>query len=317
MKDSFNRDIKYLRISVTELCNLRCQYCMPEEGIPKKSHESMLRNEDMVSIAKAAASLGIEKIRITGGEPLVKRGIVQLCKDISSINGIEELCLTTNGIMLENMAQPLKDAGVTRINLSLDTLKADKYKKITRTGCFEEFMKGYNALKEAKFDKVKINVVLIKGFNDDEIEDFVELTRNEDIEVRFIEMMPIGRDLKFDFGEYMPCEEVLKKVPELEGEEEVSGVAELYKLPDGEGRVGLIKPISCDFCESCNKIRITSDGKIKPCLHLEKEYNIKGLNFEEMTEVLKTAIFEKPERREELGHGQLSQAGRNMNQIGG
>ena len=317
MKDSFDRDIKYLRISVTELCNLRCSYCMAEHGVLKKRHDEMLRNEEIVAIARAAASLGIEKIRITGGEPLVKHGIVELCRDISNIDGINELCITTNGILLKDLALPLKEAGVTRINISLDTMKPEKYKSITRIGEYRDFQEGYESLKKANFEKTKMNVVLIKGFNDDEIKDFVYLTLEEDIEIRFIELMPIGEDLNFSLGEYMPCEDVLKVVPELESTEKISGVANIYKLPNAKGRVGLIRPISCDFCGTCDKLRVTADGKIKPCLHLGNEYDVKDLEFEEVKRVLEQCIVEKPARREILGHGNISKAGRNMNQIGG
>ncbi len=317
MKDSFKRDITYLRISVTELCNLRCGYCMPAEGLPKKSHMDMLRYEEILDAAKAAVSLGITKIRITGGEPLVKKGIIDLCKDIAAIDGLKELCVTTNGTLLEEMAQQLKDAGVNRINLSLDTLNPEKFKKITRTGDFASIQRGMAAMKKANFDKVKINTVLIGGFNDDEIEDFVNLTLDDDIEVRFIELMPIGDNLDFK-GEFISCDEVLKKMPALEPvEKDEAGVATLYKLPEGKGKVGLIRPISCDFCEECNKIRLTADGKIKPCLHLEDEHCLKGEDYEGMRKIIEESVLQKPERRKELGEGNLSQAGRNMNQIGG
>ncbi len=317
MRDTFNREIEYLRISVTELCNLRCAYCMSEEGVFKKQHDEMLRNEEIVDVVKCAAKLGIRKVRITGGEPLVKKGIIELCRDIKKIKGIDELCITTNGILLKEMARPLKEAGVNRINLSIDTMKEDRYKRITRSGELTSLAESCRELRKVEFDKIKINVVLIKGFNDDEIKDFVEITQNEDVEVRFIELMPIGENLNFDLGTYMPCEEVLKIVPELTTNENFSGVADLYSLPNAKGKVGLIKPISCEFCDTCNKIRITADGKIKPCLHMKKEYNIKGLNTKEIEEMLIKTIKEKPKRREKLGDGHKSRAGRYMNQIGG
>lgn len=317
MIDNYNRKINYLRVSVTELCNLRCRYCMPEEGITKRNHEEMMTAEETLMAIKAAAELGINKIRITGGEPLVKRGIVKLCDAISKISGINEVCITTNGILLPQMAADLKSAGVDRLNISLDTLNSEKFHYITRVGQLQDVLDGIEAAEKAGFENTKINCVLMGGFNDDEIEAFVNLTREKAIEVRFIELMPIGGGIGFDKQQFVSCEEVLKRVPELESLDKEEGVAKLYQLPGAPGRVGLIRPISCEFCEGCNKIRLTADGKIKPCLHSDQEIALKGLMQDEMTETLKKAILEKPERREELDADNPSQAGRDMNQIGG
>lgn len=317
MIDNYNRRINYLRVSVTELCNLRCRYCMPEEGITKRNHEEMMTAEETLMAIKAAAELGINKIRITGGEPLVKRGIVKLCDAISKISGINEVCITTNGILLPQMATDLKAAGVDRLNISLDTLNPEKFHYITRIGQLQDVLDGMEAAEKAGFENTKINCVLMGGFNDDEIEDFVNITREKPIEVRFIELMPIGGGIGFDKQQFVSCEEVLKRVPELESLDKEEGVAKLYQLPGAPGRVGLIRPISCEFCEGCNKIRLTADGKIKPCLHSDQEIALKGLMQDEMTETLKKAILEKPERREELDADNPSQAGRDMNQIGG
>ena len=317
MIDKYGRQIDYMRISVTELCNLRCRYCMPEEGIVKRDHEEMITAEETIDAVKAAVSLGVKKIRVTGGEPLVKRGIVELCENIAAVDGVEELCMTTNGTLLPGYARELRAAGVDRVNISLDTLKADRYREITRIGELSEALSGIEAAFEAGFEKVKINTVLMGGFNDDEIEDFVRLTIDRPLEVRFIELMPIGGGIEFEKARFISCVRVLESVPGLEPLDMTDGVAAMYALPGAKGRVGLIRPISCDFCEGCNKIRLTADGMLKPCLHSGAEISIKGRSREEMTEVIREAILSKPQMRETLDAENPSHAGRNMNSIGG
>ena len=317
MIDKYGRQIDYMRISVTELCNLRCRYCMPEEGIVKRDHEEMMTAEETIDAVKAAVSLGVKKIRVTGGEPLVKRGIVELCENIAAVDGVEELCMTTNGTLLPGYARELRAAGVDRVNISLDTLKADRYREITRIGELSEALSGIEAAFEAGFEKVKINTVLMGGFNDDEIEDFVRLTIDRPLEVRFIELMPIGGGIEFEKARFISCVRVLESVPGLEPLDMTDGVAAMYALPGAKGRVGLIRPISCDFCEGCNKIRLTADGMLKPCLHSGAEISIKGRSREEMTEVIREAILSKPQMRETLDAENPSHAGRNMNRIGG
>ncbi len=317
MKDHYDRDITYMRVSVTELCNLRCRYCMPEEGIAKRAHEDMMTAEETIMAVKAGASLGISKIRITGGEPLVKRGIVKLCGAIAEIPEIKELCMTTNGILLPQFAMELKEAGVSRFNISLDTLNPKKYRHITRIGDLEDAMAGIRAASAAGFSNLKINNVLMGGFNDDEIREFVNLTKRYPIEVRFIELMPIGGGIGLGKAGFVSCDRVLEKVPELEPLDREVGVARLYALPDAAGSVGLIRPVSCAFCEGCNKIRLTADGKLKPCLHSSQEIPLKGLTQPQMEDVLRSAIMDKPQRREALHVDSPSQAGRDMNQIGG
>lgn len=320
MIDNYGREINYMRISVTDLCNLRCRYCMPEDGVCKRRHEDMMHMDEFITAARAAVSLGVTKIRITGGEPLVKRGIVKFCKELGQLDGLKELCITTNGVLLAQHAQGLKDAGVTRLNISLDTLKADKFTDITRIGDIQTVFDGIEAAKEAGFTDIRMNVVLMKGFNDDEISDFVALTKDQTVDVRFIELMPIGEGLDASDLGYISCSAVLDAVPELEpisGKTTYDGVAQMYKLPGSKGRVGLIRPLSCEFCGSCNKIRLTADGMIKPCLHLEGEYPLKGLSEDEMREVLKQSIMQKPKARDVMDETNRSKAGRNMNMIGG
>ena len=317
MIDNYGRNIDYMRISVTELCNLRCRYCMPEEGIRKRPHEEMMTAEETVQAARAAAELGIRKIRITGGEPLVKRGITRLCRSIAGIEGIEELCITTNGILLPELGRELKEAGVDRVNIILDTLDPEKYRYITRLGELKDALAGIDAAFDAGFEKIKINNVLMGGFNDDEIEDFVKLTADRPLEVRFIELMPIGGGIGFDKTQFISCREVLERVPQLEPLDVTDGVASMYRLPGAKGRVGLIRPISCEFCEGCNKIRLTADGMLKPCLHSPAEISIRGRNAEEMKELIREAVYQKPQMRDALDAENPSRAGRDMNMIGG
>lgn len=317
MKDRFNREINYMRISVTDLCNLRCRYCMPAEGVPKKDHREMMTWEEIFNAAHAAADLGIDKIRLTGGEPLVKHGIVDICRGISEIEGIHELCMTTNGTLLPEYADSLKKAGVNRLNVSIDTLSPKKFRELTRGGDLMDVLDGLRAADDAGFENLKVNVVLVKGLNDDEIEDFVELTRSVNMEVRFIELMPVGEAIGYDRNQFMSAECVLQKAPELVSMNREAGVARLYSLPGAKGRVGLIRPISCEFCEGCNKIRLTADGKVKPCLHSNQEFSLKGKSPAEMKEIIKEAILSKPERRDQLDELNPSKAGRDMNEIGG
>lgn len=313
MKDRFGRNITYLRISVTDLCNLRCKYCMPESGVESLCHSDILSIEEIVEIVKVASRNGIKKIRLTGGEPLVRRGFINLCKQISEINEIEDIAITTNGVYLKSMADELFENKVRRINFSLDTLVKEKYNDITRRNDFDKTMESlFYAIK--KGFKVKINVVLIGGFNDDEIEDFVNLANKYDLEVRFIELMQIGETANWSKDKFVSNKIVLEKVPKLEFDG-VSGVAKIYKIKGQKGRIGLISPISCSFCEDCNRIRLTSDGKLKPCLHSKDEINLKGLSGEELEEVFKRGIFEKPEKHH-LEDGK-SESARDMNKIGG
>ena len=317
MTDPFGRSITYLRISVTELCNLRCRYCMPEEGVCKKSHTDMLTEEEMIQAIEAAASLGITKLRITGGEPLVKKNILSICRRAAAVPGIREVCLTTNGILLPELAVPLKEAGVSRLNLSLDTLDPKKYTDITRNGSLDAFWKGFHAAMDAGFQKIKLNAVLIGGFNTDEIVPLAELTKQYPVDMRFIEMMPMCDSADFPQEAYIPITRVLEKLPDAQPVPKDGGVAKLYRLPGALGNIGLISPVSAHFCGECNRIRLTADGKVKPCLHSDAEYSLKGLSFDGMREQLERAIRNKPSWHGDLDARHRSQARRNMNQIGG
>ena len=317
MIDRLGRDITYLRISVTELCNLRCRYCMPAEGVCKKRHDEMMTEDELITAVSAAAALGIRKLRITGGEPLVKRNILSICRRAAAVPGIEEVCLTTNGILLPSLASQLKEAGVRRLNLSLDTLDPAKYAHMTRLGKLEDFYAGLDAALAAGFDKIKLNTVLIGGFNDDEIVPLARLTEKYPVDVRFIELMPMYDG--GDFGEqaFLPCDTVLEKLPQATAVPPDGGVAKLYRLPGAMGNIGLISPLSAHFCGDCNRLRLTADGRLKPCLHHGTEYPLKGLDFEGMKAVMEQAIWNKPQWHGKLDARHRSGAGRNMNEIGG
>lgn len=317
MIDRLGRDITYLRISLTDKCNLRCRYCMPEEGVCKRAHHEMMNEDETVTAVEVAASLGIRKIRLTGGEPLVKKNIVSICRRVANVPGIKEVCLTTNGILLPELAKTLREAGVNRVNLSLDTLDPQKYAYITRIGKLEQFRSGLEAALEAGFDKVKINAVLIGGFNDDEIGKLANLTMDYPVDMRFIELMPIQDHDEFGASAYVPYFRVLEKLPEAVPVAKDGGVAKLYRLPGAKGNIGLISPINAHFCSECNRLRLTADGKLKPCLHSGDEYSIKGLDREEMKAVFEQAIWNKPAWHGDLDAVHRSQAGRNMNEIGG
>lgn len=315
MKDTFDREITYLRLSVTELCSLRCRYCMGEEGVCKKRHEDMLREDEMIAAVEAAAALGITKVRITGGEPLVKKNILSICRRTAAVPGIREVCLTTNGIALPEYAAELKAAGVRRINISLDTLSREKYAEITRRDRLADALKGLEAALSAGFEKVKINTVLLGGFNTDEIVSLAELTRKYPVDVRFIELMPMREG--FPPEAFIPAAEVLRQLPEAEPIPSDGGVAKLYRLPGAMGNLGLISPLSAQFCARCDRLRLTADGKLKPCLHSAAEFPIKGLDREEMMEQMRRAILCKPEWHGVLSPDRPSRANREMNRIGG
>ena len=321
MIDNFGREINYLRISVTDRCNLRCRYCMPEEGcgnlIP---HSEILTFEEIIRIAEAAAAIGIHKLRLTGGEPLVRHSIVDLIAGLNAIEGIDEIDITTNGLLLADMAHDLKEAGLCRVNISLDTFDPDKFRDITRGGDLNRVLRGIEAAEREGLTPVKINCVALGGFNDDEFGTFVELTRERDITVRFIELMPIGSaDVGEGYG-YISDQDILKRFPELQPcEQELFSVSLDYHLPEAKGKVGFISALSHHFCGTCNKLRLTSDGKIKPCLHNNEEIDIKRAaregTHEDIVRVLVESIDHKVARHR-LNEG-ADPITRDMNKIGG
>ena len=315
MRDQFDRNIYYLRLSVTDKCNLRCVYCMPESGVTKLRHEDILSVEEIAEITRAATACGITKVRVTGGEPLVRRGIVEICEKIVQTDGINEVCLTTNAILLPQFAKDLRTAGVNRLNISLDSLDPVTYHEITRVDSLSNALAGIDVAMNAGFDAIKINAVLMGGVNDTEILDLLELTRKGKVNVRLIELMPIGECADWAKSRFVSAQSVLQLVPELR-EVGTDGVSKLYMLPDGIGSVGLISPKSSHFCPTCNRIRITCDGILKPCLHSKEEINLRGLHGKELEQVISNAIYNKPHKHE-LDTEEVSAAARNMNAIGG
>lgn len=316
MKDSFGREINYLRISVTENCNQRCVYCMPENAPPPKL--AVLTDDEIAEIVLAASSLGINKIRVTGGEPLTRPGIAGLIERIARTPGIDDVAMTTNGSLLPEMARDLKAAGLKRVNISLDTLDPVKFRAITRCGDITDTLNGIDAAFEAGLTPIKINTVLMGGINDDEIYKLAELTRSCPVELRFIELMPIGDTIRFPESAFIPCSAVLEKVPQLIPVDSAKGgVARLYRLPDGKGRVGLISPLSDEFCGSCSRLRLTADGCLKPCLHSAEEIHLRGLHGSELAWALKLAIAHKPQHHCALSSTERSNSRRDMNRIGG
>jgi cyclic pyranopterin phosphate synthase len=305
--DNFNRPISYLRISVTDRCNLRCVYCMPPEGVPCRSHEEILRYEEIELIARAAASLGISKVRLTGGEPLVRLGFAELVRMLARIPGIDDLAMTTNGTLLARYAVELAEAGLKRVNVSLDTLRAERFRQITRRGNLTAVFEGIAAAKEAGLVPVKINTVVVRGLNDDEAVDFARLTLEGDWHVRFIELMPLGTNAAWVGDGYVSAGEVRRQIEDALGELVPAkvgvgnGPARYYRLPGAVGTIGFITPISEHFCYQCNRLRLTADGRLRPCLLSDYEIDLRtplrqGADLAEVRELLIYSIRAKPER---------------------
>lgn len=326
MNDTFQRSINYLRISVTDKCNLRCIYCMPEGGVELTRHDEILRLEEILQIIKSAVLVGIKKIRFTGGEPLVRKGITELIQMVSEIPEIDDIALTTNGILLPEMAAGLKKAGLKRVNISLDTLSPGKFAQITRGGQLSKAWLGVEAARDAGFDPVKINTVIIRGLNDDEVPDFVDLTKKMPIHVRFIELMPIGASRDAAKEGFVPTQELIDSImtrQKIVPVKEVAGngPARYYTIPDAPGTIGFISPISNHFCESCNRLRLTAEGQLRPCLQSPREIDLRtplrsGASQLELANVIRLAVNSKPEKHDMEVTGWEGNR-RVMTQIGG
>jgi len=305
--DNFNRPISYLRISVTDRCNLRCVYCMPPEGVPWRSHGEILRYEEIELIVRAAASLGISKVRLTGGEPLVRLGFVELVHMLARIPGIDDLAMTTNGTLLAQYAAELAEAGMKRVNVSLDTLKQERFRQITRQGDLATVLEGIAAAKKAGLLPLKVNTVVVRDLNDDEVMDFARLTLGDDWHVRFIELMPLGANTAWAGDGYVSIYEVRRRIEDALGELAPAkvgvgnGPARYYRLPEGVGTIGFISPVSEHFCYQCNRLRLTADGRLRPCLLSDYEMDLRtplrqGADLAEIRELLIRSIRAKPER---------------------
>jgi len=279
--DNFGREISYLRVSITDRCNYRCIYCQSEKEFEFIPHQEILRFEEIVEIVQEAVNLGITKVRITGGEPLVRKGVVNFIKKLREIKKLEDISLTTNGFFLPEYAEKLKDAGLNRVNISLDSLQEEKYKKITRGGSLEKVLKGIDSGLKAGLLPIKINTVLIRGINDDEVEDFVGLALERPLNIRFIEFMPSGEELKDHYKDkFISVQEIKENLAEKYSFRPIdinsgNGPAKYYQIKGGQGTIGFITALSQHFCKTCNRIRLTSEGKLRPCLFSNKEIDIK------------------------------------------
>ncbi|NLE46129.1 MAG: GTP 3',8-cyclase MoaA [Chloroflexi bacterium] len=308
--DTHSRTISYLRVSVTDRCNLRCVYCMPPEGIPWRPHTDILRYEEIAEIVRAAAELGITKVRLTGGEPLVRPGVAELVKMIAAMPGIDDLSMTTNGVALKRHAHALAQAGLHRVNISLDTLRPSRYESITRLGHLEKVFEGMHAAQEAGLSPIKINTVVIRGLNDDEVVDFARQTVDLEWNVRFIEVMPIGQCGVVDEGwrdEVVTAQEIRDQIERVLGPLEPAkvitggGPARYYRLPDAKGTIGFITPVSEHFCTSCNRLRLTADGQLRPCLLSDQEIDLRtplrlGADRAQIRALILEGIRGKPDR---------------------
>lgn len=315
MLDGEGRLIEYLRLSVTDRCNCRCTYCMPAGGVPMLGHKDILSFEELTEVVTACAQLGVRKVRLTGGEPLVRRGLPELVRMIRAVPGVEELAMTTNATLLAPVAAELHHAGLDRLNVSLDTLDAARYAELTRGGSLEDALAGLAAARDAGFSRTKVNCVLMGGVNDADVPRLAELARTEPIDVRFIELMPMGPCAGWPKARFVPAETVLGAVPGLQPLRR-DGVAELWHAPGWVGNVGLIRPMSHRFCDGCSRIRVTADGRLKPCLHSAAEIPLRGLHGEALLAELRRGIAAKPAYHH-MDQDHASQSARDMNEIGG
>lgn len=330
MQDSYKREINYLRVSVTDRCNLRCQYCKPKEGSSREGRDDILSFEEIHRVVRLAVGLGITKIRITGGEPLVRKGLVGFIRDLREIEGLTDISLTTNGVLLAPLAAEIHRAGIRRINISLDSLDEAKYARITGGGDLRAVQAGIEEARRLGFDPIKINNVAIRGFNDDEILDFAEMACRNPFQVRFIELMPVGPAGPLGDGNYL-SNHVVRGI--IEGSyrlEELNsrgpgnaGPARIFRIEGGRGEIGFISPLSHTFCDSCNRLRLTADGSLLSCLLYPDGIDLKGslrggCSDEKLGELLKRAIMVKP-MQHQASHdpGQVKKCGRHMYRIGG
>ncbi len=304
MQDSFSRVIDYLRISITDKCNLRCIYCMPADGVTPARHSDILRYEEIIRVAEAAARLGVRKIRLTGGEPLVRKNVAFLISSLRNIAGIEDMSLTTNGILLGQHAQTLADAGLGRVNISVDSLQPQRYREITRGGDLDTVLAGIQAAEQAGLRPLKINMVPMRGMNEDEILDFAKITIATERHVRFIECMPAGSVNFWEPGTYMTTDEIQGMIETLGPLSPVkvrtNGPSKYYRLPGARGVIGFISALTHHYCEDCNRLRLTADGMLRPCLFSETEIDIRsairtGAPDEEIERLLKLSIAVKPQ----------------------
>ncbi|RLC61229.1 MAG: GTP 3',8-cyclase MoaA [Chloroflexi bacterium] len=327
--DAYNRPISYLRISVTDRCNLRCVYCMPPQGVPWRPHDEVLRYEEIETVVRAAAELGISKVRLTGGEPLVRLGITDLVRMLACIPGVDDLAMTTNGVLLSRYAEDLARAGLQRVNISLDTLRPERFRHITRRGRLEDVLDGMTAAQKVNLKPIKVNTVVIRGMNDDEVVSFARKTMEAEWNVRFIELMPVGNGALMNSTwekRIVTAREIRARIEAALGRLEPAkmragvGPARYYRLPGAQGTLGFITPVSEHFCYQCNRLRLTADGQLRPCLLSDQEIDLRtplrrGAGVEQIKTLLLQGIECKP-MQHHLRERQLPEK-RVMSQIGG
>ena len=323
--DRFGRNIHYLRISLTDHCNLRCVYCMPEDMTFRPNAE-MLQDDEVLLLVRLFASLGFDKIRLTGGEPTVRAHVVDLVREIAAVPGIRSLSMTTNGVLLGKLAQPLKDAGLQRVNISLDTLDTVRFKKITRWGSFDQVWEGIQASEAAGLTPVKLNAVVVRGFNDQDIAGMAALTLENPWQVRFIEMMPFGGATDLQRQQVVTAEEMRSQIEAVLGpltpgnNGKLDGEARIFRLPNAKGELGFISSVTAPFCAACTRARLTADGKLRLCLLRDKEVDLltplrAGASLEQLRQIVLDGVWVKP-----WGHGLAEgefATNRVMSEIGG
>ncbi len=326
LADAFDRRITYLRVSVTDRCNLRCLYCMPEEGLPWIPKRDILSYEEIVRIVEAASAVGVRSVRLTGGEPLIRRDLIDLVRKLAAIPGIDDIALSTNGLLLADLAGPLAAAGLRRVNVSLDTLRADRFQTIARRPGLDRVLAGIDAALAAGLDPVKLNCVVMRGQNDDEVVAFAELSRARRVHVRFIEMMPVADNLPLQRDAYVSADEILTRIGATEGVLPArgpggNGPARYFSFAGAAGSFGVISPLSHDYCETCNRVRLSADGRLRLCLFGDNEIDLRtplraGAGSDRIVELLRAAMHIKPERHH-LRRGDAASAMRAFSEIGG
>lgn len=326
MRDNFGRVIDYLRLSITDRCNLRCRYCMPDEGVDSLGHSQVLSYEELLRIAAAAAVMGVRKIRVTGGEPLVRKGVVDFIRRLAALPQHPEITLTTNGLLLADLAEDLKAAGLSRVNVSLDTLRPERFELLTRRQGFGRVLAGLETAERVGLLPLKVNMVPIAGVNADEVADFARLTLQRPWEVRFIEFMPVSGNLEFPPESRFPADAIIAAFSDVAPVEEVprshrGGVARLFRFAGAPGRMGVIPAVSHHFCHECNRLRVTADGRVRPCLFSEEELDLRAVlrgagSDEDLQEFLARAVSVKPEKHD-IGGDNFAPGSRPMQCIGG
>ena len=326
LSDQFSRPITYLRVSVTDRCNLRCVYCMPEAGLPWIPKAEILRFEEIESIVRSAASVGVRSIRLTGGEPLIRRDLASLVALIAAIDGIDDISLSTNALLLADQIDGLRAAGLNRVNISLDTLRADRFERIARRPGLERVLAGIDAALAAGMTPLKINVVVMRGENDDELRAFAELTRDREIYVRFIEMMPVHENVGLQRDAYMSAGDMLAQIRAAGDVVPVpgpggNGPARYFAFAGARGAFGVISPLSHDYCETCNRVRLSADGRLRLCLFGDNDIDLRtplraGASQAEIAGIFRGSMYVKPERHH-LDLGTTASAMRALSEIGG